>query len=74
MFDDCEVIKEIVSTVQNLLCRKKRKKKEKKEEQFSESVHCYCPTPPIGRRRPKNFINETDIYDLIREKYKNKNF
>jgi len=26
----------------------------KAEEQFSESLHCYSPTPPIGRRRTKN--------------------
>jgi len=41
---------------------KKRRKKKRREEQFSESVHCYSPTPPIGRRRPKmndiEYVNE----------------
>jgi len=30
----------------------------KAEEQFSESVHCYSPTPLIQRRRPKNKMEE----------------
>jgi len=29
-------------------CVEKRKQK-KREEQFSESLHCYSPTPPIGQ-------------------------
>jgi len=52
MFDDREVIAEIVSTK----FAGKKKKRKKREEQFSESVHCYSPTPPIGRRRPKNIL------------------
>jgi len=35
-------------------CRVEKKRK----EQFSESVHCYSPPPPIGRRRPKIFVIE----------------
>jgi len=47
MFDCFEVIAN-----QNWVDKKKRKKGEKREEQFSDSVHCYSYTPPIGRRRP----------------------
>jgi len=32
--------------------KEKKKRKKRREEQFSESVHCYNPIPPIGRRRP----------------------
>jgi len=35
--------------------------KKKREEQFSETVHCYSPTPPIGWRRPKNSRQEHHI-------------
>jgi len=30
--------------------------KKNREKQFSESVHCYSPTPPIGRRRPNKQV------------------
>jgi len=48
MFDGLEVIP-------NKKCYVEEKKEEKKkrEEQYSESVHCYSPTPSIGRRRTK---------------------
>jgi len=50
MFDGLEVILNIKCWVEK---EKEEKKRKKREEQFSESVHCYSPTPPIGRRRPK---------------------
>jgi len=56
MFDGLEVIA-------NTKCSVKKEKK-RREEQFSESVHCYSPTPPIiGRRRPKNTLTKYDLQE-----------
>jgi len=35
------------------------------EEQVLESVHCYSPTPPIGRRMTINYVIPTNIIMLF---------
>jgi len=66
MFDDREVIAEIVSTK---FIGQKKKEKKRRGEQFSEWVHCYNPTPPIGRRRPKNVEVEMTSHKAFDVRY-----
>jgi len=47
MFDDREVIANRKCWVE---------KKEKKAKIIFKLVHCYSPTPPIGRRMPTNVV------------------
>jgi len=56
MFDGLEVIAKIKCWVEI---------KKRKWNFFSELMHCYSPTPAIGRRRPKNNYDMQCIQNYI---------